>query len=141
MKITDSFVQVSPDCPVERGIEPTTKKEGKTAHMIQYELLSQHPYMFTLEDLIYEVHIRHKQIPDTEVDARGEEIRAELFQKSHPCMRASMLPKKHGWGVHYNEEGKIALYAMESEEYQQFVEAGTNAGSPKLTYAMRSSRG
>ncbi|WP_346010334.1 DUF6157 family protein [Paenibacillus sp. SYP-B3998] len=139
--MTNTFIKVALDCPVEIGVAPTSSKDNKPAHLIQYELLSQDPYVYTLEDLIYEVHIRHKQIPDSEVQVRGEEIRAALFQKKHPCLRASMLPKKHGWGVHHNQEGKIALYAMESEAYQQFIETGDSENGPKLFYAMRSSRG
>jgi len=36
-------------------------------------------------------------------------------------MRASALTKRYGWGVHANEEGKIALYGADSEEYKKFV--------------------
>ncbi|SDN73229.1 hypothetical protein SAMN04487897_104231 [Paenibacillus sp. yr247] len=142
MSYTNTFIQVSTDCPVEMGIVPAGKKDSKTTHLIQFELLSQNPYKYTQGELIYEVHLKHKQISQSEIEACGEEIRKELFAKNHPCLRASMLPKKHGWGVHYNEEGKIAIYPMESEAYQQFVEAGNyRADGPKLLFAMRSSRG
>ncbi|WP_244208991.1 DUF6157 family protein [Paenibacillus ferrarius] len=142
MSYTNTFIQVSADCPVEMGIVPAMKQESKTAHFIQYELLSQNPYSFTQGELIYQVHVQHKQIPLDEIEARSEEIREALFAKSHPCLRASMLPKKYGWGVHYNDEGKIAIYPVESEAYQQFVEAGSQGtDGPKLLFAMRNSRG
>ncbi|UKS29147.1 DUF6157 family protein [Paenibacillus sp. HWE-109] len=143
MSYTNTFILVSADCPVETGTVPANKKEGKTAHLIQYELLSQNPYRFTQGELIYQVHLRHKQIPQSEIEDRGEDIRQALFAKSHPCLRASMLPKKHGWGVHYDKQGKIAIFPMESEAYQQFVEAGNGGApdAPKLLYAMRNSRG
>ncbi|WP_274468530.1 MULTISPECIES: DUF6157 family protein [unclassified Paenibacillus] len=142
MSYKHTFIQVAPDCPVETGTIPAMKKEGKTAHRIQYELLSQNPYKYSQGDLIYEVHLEHKQIPQEERELHGDEIRSALFSKNHPCLRASMLPKKHGWGVHFNEEGKIALYAMESEQYRQFVEAGTQQQDClKLLFAMRNSRG
>lgn len=142
MSYRHTFIQVAADCPVETGIAPALKKEGKTAHRIQYELLSQNPYKYTQGELIYEVHLQHKQIPQEECELRGAAIQEELFSKNHPCLRASMLPKKHGWGVHYNDEGKIAIYGMESEAYQQFVEAGQNQpDGPKLLFAMRNSRG
>ncbi|NOV03025.1 hypothetical protein GC097_23755 [Paenibacillus sp. LMG 31457] len=141
MSYTNTFIQVAADCPVETGVVPPMKKEGKTAHRIQYELLSQNPYKYTQGELIYEVHLQHKQIPEEERELRSIEIREELFARNHPCLRASMLPKKHGWGVHYNEEGKIAIYPMESDAYQQFVEAGTHQqDGPTLLFAMRSSR-
>lgn len=137
--ILDTFVQVAQDCPVTVGVVPTTKKDAKPSiHMIQFELLSASPYCYTIEDLIYEVHIRHKEIPVEQVEQNRDRIRVELFSKSHPCMRASMLPKKFGWGVHYDTEGKLALYGMETEQYREFIE-GTNGG-PSLVYAMRNKR-
>ncbi|WP_438447611.1 DUF6157 family protein [Gorillibacterium sp. sgz5001074] len=138
--IRNSFVLVSPDCPVEHSVEPVVKKDAKpSVHALQYELLSSKPYRYTLDDLIYEVHIRHKEIPAELVEAEGERIREELLSKSHPCMRASMLPKKYGWGVHYDEEGKLALVAMESPEYQTFAE-GKDGGGVKVEPAMRNKR-
>ena len=142
MSYTNTFIQAAADCPVEMGVVPPLKKESKTAHRIQYELLSENPYKFTQGELIYAVHLQHKQIPERDSELHGAEIREELFAKNHPCLRASMLPKKHGWGVHYDESGRIAIYPMESEAYRQFVEAGTHQpDGPTLLFAMRSSRG
>jgi hypothetical protein len=138
MSYKDTFIRVAADCPATSSVVPSAKGESKPLHLIQYELLANHPYTYTHEDLIYEVHVRHKAIPEEEIKARGAEIRAELFQKSHPCLRASMLPKKYGWGVHYDQQGRIALYGMESEEYRQFTEAGD--GGPTLLNAMRNKR-
>jgi hypothetical protein len=134
--IKDTFVLVAQDCPVTVSVAPTANKNTKPSiHVIQYELLSAHPYRFTLEDLIYEVHIRHKDIPAAQVEQEGDRI-AGLFQKSHPCMRASMLPKKFGWGVHYDSKDKLAFYGMETEQYRAFVE---NPGI-MLVFAMRNKR-
>jgi hypothetical protein len=36
-------------------------------------------------------------------------------------MRASPLTKQYGWGAHYDEKGRIAIYAVESKEYRRFV--------------------
>ncbi len=63
----------------------------------------------------------------------------ELFAKSHPCMRASPLPKKYGRGVHSGSQGRLALYDRDSEEYRRFVAAGER-GELKLTAALRSRR-
>jgi hypothetical protein len=54
------------------------------------------------------------------------------------CLRASMLPKKYGWGIHFNSEGKMALVPMESPDYQSFVEG--QKGKVKVLAAMRSSK-
>jgi hypothetical protein len=32
-----------------------------------------------------------------------------------------MLPKKYGWGIHFNEHGKIALNGTETAEYKEFI--------------------
>ncbi|HZG16351.1 MAG TPA: DUF6157 family protein [Candidatus Bathyarchaeia archaeon] len=135
----DTFIQVAPDCPVTTSVIPVSRNGSKPIHVIQYELLSQNPYHFTHEELIYEVHVIHKNIAKDDVEARGELIRAELFQKKHPCLRASMLPKKYGWGIHYDSRGKIALYGMETTEYQEFVQSAGDR--VKLLAAMRNSRG
>jgi hypothetical protein len=53
-------------------------------------------------------------------------------------MRASALPKKYGWGVHYDSAGRLALFAMESDEYRGFA-AGAVRGI-KVVAALRSKR-
>ncbi|WP_054939991.1 DUF6157 family protein [Paenibacillus ihuae] len=138
MSYINTFIRVSADCPVETGVVPVTSRPLPPAHVIQYELLAGAPYKYTHEELLYEIHMRHKQIPEEERTARKNEIWAELFSKKHPCLRASMLPKRFGWGIHYNEDGKIALYAKESPEYNQFI-SRTGDGLT-LLIAMRSNR-
>ncbi|MEK4064092.1 DUF6157 family protein [Paenibacillus sp. FSL H3-0321] len=46
--------------------------------------------------------------------------------------------QRYGWGVHFNAEGKISLYAKESPEYDHFT-SHEDAGV-KLLNAMRSKR-
>lgn len=139
MSYIDTFIQIAPDCPVTRSVVPVAKSEKKPLHILQYELLSKNPYKYTHEELLFQVHIRHKEIATSELEERAEQIRAELFQKKHPCLRASLLPKKFGWGVHYDSEGKIALYGVETEEYKQFV--SEKDSHLALLYAMRNKRG
>ena len=117
---------------------PMARGGKKPIPLIEYELLAARPYTYTQDDLIFEVHVRRKGITAEELAARGGAIRDELFQKPHPCMRASSLPKTYGWGVHYDEDGRIALVGRESERYREFVEAGP--GGPRVLTAMRSKR-
>ncbi|WP_243767447.1 DUF6157 family protein [Paenibacillus agricola] len=138
MSYVATFIQVAADCPVEYGVVPISKKEAKPAHIIQYELLKEHPYFYNHEELLFQVYLLHKGIP---LDQSGDilrQIREDLFKKSHPCLRASQLPKKYGWGVHYNEVGRIAIYGKETPEYRDFLEQAGN----KLTLlkAMRNKR-
>jgi len=139
MSYTDTFIQVAADCPVTRSVVPVAKGEGKPIHVIQYELLAAHPYQYNHEELLFEVHVRHKAIPQAELDAQRAELWHALFQKNHPCLRASLLPKKYGWGAHYDQAGKIAIYAMESAEYQSFSQPAGDM--PKQLMAMRNKRG
>ena len=48
----------------------------------------------------------------------------------------SPLAKRYGWGIHNNAEGKIALIAIESPEYEQLL------NDPRITKikAFRSTR-
>jgi hypothetical protein len=134
----DTFITVSTDCPAESGMVPPDKKSGKTKPAIEFELVANQPYVYTQKELLYEVHIRHKNISEEELSARGTQIWDEFFQKPMPCLRASMLPKKYGWGIHFNTTGKLALVPMESPEYQRFIEG--DHGSVKLLAAMRNNK-
>lgn len=133
-----TFITVAPDCPAMEGTVPPLRKGGATKSRIEYDLLSSHPYTYTQEDLIYEVYIRHKLIPEDELLARGTQIREELFLKSQACLRASMLPKKYGWGLHFDRTGKIAIFGVESSDYQKYLlQEGDEL---KILPAMRNSR-
>jgi uncharacterized protein DUF6157 len=120
-RITDTFVLLAPDSPTKVAIVPKTKGDKRPIHLIQYELLTARPYELTLEELIFAVHVERAGLAVTEVKRRKAEIWAELFSRSHACMRASALPKKFGWGVHYDSRGKLALFAAESADYRRFA--------------------
>lgn len=136
MPYTDTFVQVSPDCPATTGEIPVSRGGKKSVAAIQYELLSRHPYRFTQKDLYFEVHVRHKGIAPAEASRNRKAIWDELFRKPQACLRTSPLPKRYGWGIHYDQAGRIALWAVDSKEYARFTH--TKADVPKLLFAMRS---
>jgi len=134
----DTFITVSRDCPAERGIIPPEKKNGRSKPGIEYDLIYNHPYTYTQEDILYETYIRHKGFTEEELSLRGMELRSAFFAKPTACMRASMLPKKYGWGLHFDAEGKVALVARESAEYDSFMNG--DKGDLKVVAAMRNSR-
>lgn len=138
LEIVNTFVQVAPDSTATRAVIPTARDEKKTIQVIQYELLSTKPYSLSLNDLIFEIFVQRNHISTQDLELHKTTIWTELFAKPHPCMRASMLPKKYGWGVHYNATGKIALHAMESEKYRHLCAFGD--GVKKVELAMRSKR-
>ncbi len=134
MNYLDTFILVADDCLAEKGIVPTSK-EGKprSHHAIQYALMMERPYEHTQEDILFMVYAERNSIS---VDDAA--IRAEFFNKNHPCLRASALPKKYGWGVHFNSEGKAALCSRGSSDYKTF--GSGQKEDLKLVKAMRNKR-
>lgn len=135
--ILNTFVTVAADCPVATAETPPRKDENLSVAALQFELLTARPYELTLEDLIYEVHRRREQ-PGKLSAAQAKKIRDALFSKSHPCMRASPLPKRYGWGVHHDAQGRIAIYGRESADYARY--AGGKVRGLQVVAAMRSKR-
>lgn len=117
MNYYDTFIQVAEDCPVSEAIVPKAKGESRTIPVIQYEMLSNHPYRFTQEDVLFEVFAERNQISEQERAAARE----KFFSKGQPCLRTSSLGKRYGWGVHHDAQGKVAIYAVESEEYVKLM--------------------
>lgn len=132
----NQFIEIAPDCPVEAATVPQDKGDKRSIATIEYELLSGKPYHYTLDELKFATHLLHKQIPPVEVKAHRQQLRDAFFAKPYACMRASPLTKQYGWGAHYNEQGRIAIYPIESKEYQRFVKDK----SIKKFSAMRSKR-
>jgi hypothetical protein len=52
MNYYNTFIQVSEDCPASAAIIPKAKGESKTIPVIQYEMISNHPYQYTQECVI-----------------------------------------------------------------------------------------
>ncbi len=127
-----TFIEIAEDCPVAVAEVPQSKGDKKSIPLLQYELIANHPYRYTQEDVLFEVHAIRNQIPEERKAAE----RKNFFLKPQACLRASSLGKRYGWGIHHNAEGKMALFAVESEEYRKFL----NDASIKRVKAMRSSR-
>jgi hypothetical protein len=134
----ESFIKVSPDCPAYTSEAPSAKGDSKPAHLIQFEMISQHPYTYRQDELYFEVHCRQNGISDEALKVRGGELWKEFYSRPHACLRASALPKRYGWGLHFDQEGRIALYGVETEEYRRFAEAEDGI---KVYNAMRSKKG
>lgn len=117
----DQFIEIAPDSPTQQSIVPQEKNGKPSIATIEYKLLSSRPYAYTLAELKFATHVKHKQIPAAELKTHGNQLRDEFFAKSYACMRASPLTKQYGWGAHYDEKGGIAIYPVEGKEYQRFV--------------------
>lgn len=129
MGYLNTFIAIAPDCPAKTGIVPD---RPDSIAGLEYMLLSADPYRLTGEDLILAVHTRHKGVADVDI----ESFKSALFSKPHPCLRASMLPKRYGWGAHYDGNGRIALYGVETDDYRRLI----SQRDIKVIPAMRSRR-
>ncbi|QEV99963.1 hypothetical protein F6J84_07515 [Microbacterium caowuchunii] len=127
-----TFIQVAEDCPVEAAEPPPSTGKAPTVAALQYALVSEHPYEYTSDDVLFEVHATRQSI-DAEERA---EAREAFFAKDQACLRSSPLGKRYGWGIHHDAEGRVAVVPLGSDEYRAL------AADPSVTQvkAMRSKR-
>lgn len=128
----NTFIEIAEDSPINEGEIPAMKRDKKSVANHQFEILRDNPYKFTSDDVLFNVFAIRKEIPSAEL----EEARATFYSKGQPCFRASPLPKRYGWGIHSDAEGRIAMFAAGTEEYQAFLEDD----SVEKVKAMRSKR-
>lgn len=121
----NTFIEVAADCPVAQAEEPPLRTTPSVAR-IQFDMLIADPYRYTSDDVVYESNGRRRGLG-----------RDEFFAKGQPCLRASPLTKRYGWGVHHDANGRIALVPAGSDRYREL------AADHALQHvsAMRSSRG
>lgn len=117
----NTFIEIADDSPTEVGEMPPIKQEAKTVANIQFEMVSKNPYKFTSDDVLFQVFAIRKDLTKSEY----KEAREQFFSKGQPCFRASPLTKRYGWGVHYDKEGRMAIYSAESAEYRKMVKDKT----------------
>lgn len=113
----NSFIEIAEDCPTDKGEMPPMKGEKKTVAKLQFEMLYYNPYKYTSDDVLFGVFAIRKEF----VKGEMKEQRDHYFSKGQPCFRASPLTKRYGWGIHSNEDGKIAMYGAETKEYKKFL--------------------
>ncbi len=128
---TTTFIEVAEDCKATNGVLPP-EKQDKTIARMQYEMVHDHPYLYTSDDVVFAVYAIRNGIEDAEQGYK----RTEFFSKGQPCLRSSPLAKTYGWGIHYDNESKIALYALGSDDYSRLK----NDPALKHLKAMKSSR-
>jgi hypothetical protein len=118
MNYYDTLIEVADDCPATEGHVPQPRGGKKTKAVVEYELLAEHPYTYTEEDIAFEVYAVLHDIPKA---SRPKE-RGKFLSKGHPHLRVSALAKRYGWGIHNNAEGKVALIAVESPDYKRLMD-------------------
>ena len=126
----DTFIEIAEDSPIDFAEIPLNIKP--TVASLQYDMVSKNPYLYTSDEVIFKIHALKNDISEQE----REEANKQFFSKGQPCFRASALGKRYGFGIHYNEEGKMALYGAETIEYKKYLEDET----VKKLKAMRSKK-
>jgi hypothetical protein len=128
----DTFIAVADDCPAKEGEIPPQKGENQSVANIQFDMIIRHPYQYTSDDVLFQVYAQRNNIPESDY----KKAREAFFSKGQPCFRASPLTKRYGWGLHADENEKIALYPLGSEEYRKLMQDKRL----KVVKAMKTSR-
>jgi hypothetical protein len=128
----NTFILIADDCPVLEGEIPPHKGDSKSIAELQFEMIKKNPYKYTSDDVVFQVYAERNALTKNEF----KKAREAYFSKGQPCLRASPLTKRYGWGVHYDKEGKIAIYGRETAQYKKLKDDKLL----KVIKAMKSSR-
>lgn len=131
-----TFIAIAPDASGEVSV-PGPRGGKPTVASATFGLISAAPYRVTSGDVLFTVWADRQGIPESERAA----ARVEYYAVGRPCLRASDLGKRYGWGIHADADGRLALYAAGTPEYAA-LEAGTapDGTAVKVVRAMRSAR-
>jgi len=113
----NTFIEVADDSPVSMAEVPGLRSGKETVASLQYRLIHSNPYKLTSDEVLFQVYAQRKDLTEEEL----QDERKKFFSKGQACMRTSPLTKRYGWGIHNDSDGKIALVARESEEYERLL--------------------
>jgi Family of unknown function (DUF6157) len=135
----DTFITVAPDSTAVAGVVPEPRGGRPTVASATFEMVADRPYAFRSSDVIFTVWADRRDVPTAERATAW----AEFYSKGQACLRGSDLGKRYGWGIHSDTDGRIALYAVGSAEYDAFAAGTSPLDGAEVTVrpAMRSSRG
>lgn len=128
----NTLITPADDSKAVSAVMPPLKQEKKTIANLQFEMIYNEPYRYTSDEVLFEIYRKRK---GPEHDRVAEERKA-FFSKGQPCLRTSALAKQYGWGIHHDEEGRVALVAMESDDFKKLL---VDPGVKKVK-AMKTSR-
>lgn len=103
MSYKNTLITISEDSKVSSAKVPVIKNEKPTIAYIEHDLINNNPYKFTQEDVQFKTYLIKNQMEAE----NAAELREQFFSKSKACFRASPLVKNYGWGIHYNNQGKL----------------------------------
>jgi Family of unknown function (DUF6157) len=136
MNYYSTFIAVAADTRATAATAPPQRGGAPTVAALEYELITSRPYELTQEEVQFAVHVQRASLAPERVEADRADLWADFFSRPMACMRSSPLPKTYGWGLHFDEDGKVALVPLGSPEYERL------SSDPALeqTRAMRSRR-
>lgn len=117
MSYKNTLITISEDSKVSSAKVPVIRNEKPTIAYIEHDLINNNPYKFTQEDVQFKTYLIKNQMEAE----NAAQLREQFFSKSKACFRASPLVKNYGWGIHYNNQGKVAIYDVNSEMYNQLL--------------------
>jgi hypothetical protein len=112
------IVLVAEDCPAQEGETPGPGRSGPTVAQVQYDLLAAEPFRWTEDDVLFESWWRRQDAAATASAADKEHARADYLARPRPCLRASPLPMRYGWGLVFDDQDRVALCPVGSPEYR-----------------------
>jgi hypothetical protein len=116
------IVLVAEDCVAATGTAPAPDRATRTVAEIQYEMIAAAPFAWTEDDVLFESWWRRREFPDGEPTPQEKQrAREEFLARPRPCLRASPLPMRYGWGLLFDEQDRVALCPVDCEQYQQLA--------------------
>lgn len=130
-----TFIAVADDCPVSVAEEPPSRGSKPTAAQVHLKMAGDQGYAHTQEQILFRTHLNAKGLDPAEHPEGGARWQ-EFFAKGQPCLRTSALGKRYGWGLHFDDRGRVHAVPLESAAYKRLA----NDDSIRQLKAMGSSR-
>ena len=117
-----TFISVSDDTKATEGVEPPAGRGKKmTEAQMHHELTREEAYFHNQEQVLFKTYLNSKGI-DPETEEEGGDLWNKFFETPQSCLRESPLAQKYGWGFHFNQDGLVAAWPMESAKYRLLSE-------------------
>jgi hypothetical protein len=117
----DTFISVAEDCAATSGEVPPERSGKATIARLQYAMIKNKPYTYTSDDVVFSTSAAGRAVSSQADSAEQLKAREDFFSKGQPCLRASTLGKTFGWGVHSDNKGRVAIFAVDSPDYEKLA--------------------
>ena len=131
------IVLVAEDSAAQAATPPPPGRAGPSVAQVQYQLLLAEPFRWTENDVLFESWWRRQDAAESASATEKEQARAEYLARPRPCLRASPLPMRYGWGLVFDDGDRVALCPVESPEYRALA---AGAGDVEVQKSFRSRR-